>query len=194
MRSLFFAPFCVLLVCLGCATKRTITIIPQPPDAAISIDDKAVGTGQLTKTIEFKNATETHRVSASRRGYQEAAIDLTSTYDSNELVLNLKPFTRVVNILVRPAPAIVKVNGEPVVDKPISAISKRLQFTVDDNDNWTKSLLSAERPGFTPAQTTVSWTDAHEPVYTLTMQPIKKDLSVTTTPPGAQVTLDDQSL
>ena len=188
------ASLLILFGCVGCATKRTITIIPQPPDATISIDDKPVGNGQVTKTIEFKNATETHRVSASRRGYQEAAIDLTSTYNSRELLLNLSPFTRVINILVRPAPGVVKVNGQAISEKPVSAISKRLQFTVDDNDNWTQYVVSAERPGFTAAQATVSWTDAQEPVYTLTMQPVKKDLSVSTTPPGAQVTLDDQSL
>jgi TolB protein len=190
--SLFVLVVCV--GCAGCATKRTITIIPHPPDATISIDDKPVGTGQITKTIEFKDDKATHRVSASRRGYQEAAIDLTKGYGSNELVMNLKPFTRVVNILVRPAPAVVKVDGQPITDKPVSAISKRLQFTVDENDNWTKYLVSAERPGFTVAQTTVSWTDTRAPVYTLTMEPIKKDLSVTTTPPGAQVTLDEQPL
>ena len=44
-----------------------------------------------------------------------------------------------------------------------------------------------------PAQVTVNWED-QQPAYTLTLEPMKKDLNITTNPAGAQIYLDDEQL
>ena len=53
--------------------------------------------------------------------------------------------------------------------------------------------MTAERPGFQPAHQTVTWTD-QSPSYMLRLSPMKKDLSISTDPPGAQVFVDSEPL
>src|SRR5207247_2925454 len=53
--------------------------------------------------------------------------------------------------------------------------------------------LVAQRPGYERMERVISWQDK-EPTYSLRLEPQKKNLSITTTPPGAQVYLDGEAL
>src|SRR5260221_446522 len=57
----------------------------------------------------------------------------------------------------------------------------------------TTYRVTAERPGFQPSERTITWTDSDAP-YVLTLEPMRKDLTITTTPPGAKLVLDDDEI
>src|SRR5947207_11605282 len=179
---------------VGCAEKRMVTLTAHPSDALIRIDDQDKGRGTVTQQIIFKDDRDTHKVSASKPGYKERIVVLSKDEKRTDVRIDLRPETRVFNIVVEPVPAIVSINGQPISSQPTGAVSKELEFTLDDTGKWTKYTISAARQGFQPAETTVSWLDPPKPSYTLLLEAMKKDLSITTNPPGAQIFLDDQPL
>lgn len=185
--------FCLsLLAMVGCATQRTVTISTKPADALIEIDGVPRGRGPITEQFSFSNANDLRRVKVSRLGFKDRLEQLTRDVKS-ELYIELRPQTRRITAQILPAPAIVSIDGKAVQDTPTSAVTQELEFTVDARNNWVPHTITAERPNFVPAQATISWNDP-QPIYTLRMEPLRKDLSITTTPPGAQVFLDGELL
>src|SRR4029077_10448401 len=105
--------------------------------------------------------------------------------------IELRPQTRKGYFTVVPAPAIVTVDGKPLSDEQTGAISTELEFTVDSKNNLTSHVVEATRPGFNPAKQNVTWTDLDQN-YVLSLEPMRKDLSITTEPTGAQVFVDGE--
>ncbi|WP_428940780.1 hypothetical protein [Fontivita pretiosa] len=187
---------CIVALALlvgGCATTRVVTISTKPADATISIDGVTRGRGPVTETFTFSSAEQTHRVVASRMGYKDTPVTLNRDYNRPDLLIELKPLTRVIHITVAPVPAIISVDGKPITSEPVTAISKELEFTVDSKNQWITHTITAERPNYDPAVQTVSWTD-RDPSYTLLLQAKKKNLNITTEPPGAEVLIDYEKL
>jgi hypothetical protein len=75
----------------------------------------------------------------------------------------------------------------------VPQFKQEMEFTKDARENWTKYTITAQRTGFQPAQIVITWTDAN-PNYTLNMQPMRKDLAIITTPPGAAVSIDGEAV
>src|SRR5262245_59779522 len=183
---------CVVFL-TGCATVRTVTINTKPGDAMIRVDDIEAGRGPYVHEFVFRSPAEVHTVSAAKLGYKETSVTVTSDFNSAELVLELKPVTKTVNISVQPMAANVSVDGRPIDNEPVSSASKELEFTIDANKKWTTHTITADRPNFLPASVAVNYIDK-DPNYVLVLKPVSKSVTVTTTPPGADVFVDFQKL
>ncbi|MGD1277637.1 MAG: hypothetical protein ABR964_10490 [Tepidisphaeraceae bacterium] len=185
--------FTVLLLVLlaACSTTRVVTISVRPPDAVLSVDGMPRGTGSLTEKFPFRHREDVYRITASRSGYKEQTIVLTRDNPSTNYEIELKPLTKRLSFSVLPVPAFVGIDGVPVSADPVSTVARELEFTKDAQEQWTKHTITASRPGFEPVEITVTWTDATSD-YILQLQPMRKDVSITTTPPGATVAVDGE--
>jgi Tol biopolymer transport system component len=194
MRSTSFVSVLLLIAFAGgCATNRTITISTRPDDALLRIDGVDRGRGPITEQFSFHDETETHRVSASRLGFKDEIKEITRDYTSATLEMEMKPQTRKINISIFPVPANVSIDGLPISTDPVSTLSRELPFTVDSKGSWIGHTITCERFGFQPKVVQVAWTD-RDPDYVINLDRLKKDLSITTTPVGANIYLDGQFL
>jgi hypothetical protein len=187
---------CGLLAVLtgGCVTERQITVTAKPPDATITIDGTDRGPGPITEQFKFHGDEDVHHVSATRRGYASQSVDLTKGYDQSDLLIQLEPQKKAVTIHVSPVPAVVSVDGTPQNDaQPVADTTLTLPFTVDDKNQWTQHVVTASRPGYQSAEQVVKWDDLSAD-YSLTLDAMRKDLMITTSPPGAQVLIDGRPL
>ena len=182
-----------LMVLSACTTTRTVTITPTPPDSILSVDGIPRGVGTLTEQFKFHGSDDQHRITASRPGYKESTLILTKDDRSTDYQMVLKPLTRRLSFTITPVPAFLDINGTPVSPDPVTEVSREMEFTKDAKDNWTSYTVTASRPGFQPCEITVTWTDA-SPDYTLDLQPMQKDLNITSNPPGASVSFDGQPI
>ncbi len=181
-----------LLVLVGCATSRTVTISTVPPDATLRIDDRERGRGPLTETFTFPGDTQAHRVVARREGYKDQAQTITrSTGES--MVIELKPQARRVTFSLRPMPAIVRLDGKPLSATPEREVAADVEFRIDAAGKWGTRKVTVEREGFKPFEQTLNYED-RESLYVIDLQAMRKDLQVTTTPAGAEVYLNDKLL
>jgi dipeptidyl aminopeptidase/acylaminoacyl peptidase len=183
---------CGLAFLAGCSTRREITISATPSDAIITIDGADRGSGPITQKFRFKGADDVHQVGASRLGYTPQTIDLTRTYDKPDLLIQLEPRTKVVTIRVTPVPAMITVDGKPVSDVPLAEATVTLPFTVDAKNEWTQHTVQASREGYQTFEQTVRWEDPSTQ-YTLALDSMRKDLTIATSPPGAQVAINGKS-
>lgn len=193
MIQRLLVPACCAMFLLGCVPTRQVTIRTRPADALIRIDGIERGRGVVTETLEFPSATTVHRITASRLGYRDAVEVVTRETVRPELLLDLKVETRRINVLVEPVPAIVTLDGKPLSSEPVAAISADVELGVDARNNPIVRTLVAERPNFQPARRTFSRLDP-DATFVLKLEPLKKNISVTTFPPGAEVFLDNQRL
>lgn len=191
MRWLFVVGFALLLV--GCSTTRTFTISARPADATIAVDNVERGQGAVTVPVVFKDKNDTHTVLVSRLGYKDQEIPLTRDFDRDRIEVELRPRTRRVTFTVSPAPATLSIDGKPLTSEPVSTLSRELEFTVDAQDRWIPHKVTAERPNYAPAEVTVSWLD-NKTTYPLELEPLTKDIIVTSEPSGAIVYINGQEV
>jgi hypothetical protein len=182
-----------ILFLTGCATNRTITISTRPDDALLRIDGIDRGHGPITQQFSFSGDTDTHSVTASRLGFKDETKEITRDYTADTLDIEMKPQTRKINLSIFPVPANVSIDGVPITTEPVSTISRELPFTVDSKGAWIGHTVTVERFGFEPKIVQVAWTD-HDPDYVINLDRLRKDLSITTTPIGANIYLDGQFL
>jgi hypothetical protein len=182
-----------LFLVTGCATTRTITITTRPDDAMLRIDGIDRGHGPLTEQFSFSSDTDTHLITASRLGFKDESQQITRDYTADTLDIEMKQQTRKINLTIFPVAANVSVDGLPITEEPVSTVSRELPFTVDSKGAWIGHTVTVERFGFEPKVQTVSWTD-RDPDYVINLNRLKKDLSISTTPVGANVYLDGQFL
>jgi hypothetical protein len=183
-----FGCSCLVALLAGCATTRIVTIQTRP-DADISVDGLAAGPGTVTQKLTWKNSKDVHHVTATRLGYKDTSADLPRDFARDTLLLELPQQSRLVTLAIEPAPALVSIDGQPVSDRPVDRLTQELPFTVDKDGKWTTHTITATRPGFEPAKTTFKWDDASQ-IYTLTLEPMKKNLSIKTQPSGAKIYID----
>lgn len=192
MRGNFCSTLIFAVFLAGCSEQRIVTISTRPVPANVRIDGVDKGAAPITNTFIFDSNKPTARVDLTRPGYKDQSVEVTVRTETS-LVVDLKPLTRKITLNVRPFPANVSINGKPVSSAPASIYSQDLEFTLDSANKWTSYKVTADRPGFQPAERTVTWTDT-DPSYTLTLEPMRKDLTITTTPPGAKILLDDEEI
>jgi len=182
-----------LFLLTGCATNRTITISTRPDDAILNIDGADRGHGPITEQFSFNNDTDIHFVTAKRLGFKDETKNITRDYTSDTLEIEMKPQTRKINLTIFPVKANVSIDGIPITVEPVSTISRELTFTVDSKEAWTVHTATIERFGFQTQTKTIAWTD-RDSGYTINLDRLRKDLSITTNPIGANVYLDGQWL
>lgn len=185
--------YCLTGLLCGCSTTRQIMIQARPPDAAISVDGVDLGHGPIRQTITFKADNDLHRITASRAGYVPQTVELTSTYDQPELTIELQPQTKQVTVHVTPMPATVILDGKPVRDEPVQDVIVTLPFSVNEKNEPVEHVVRASRPGYQTAEQILRWDDQSDQC-TLALDAVRKDLTITTTPAGAQVSLDGRLL
>jgi hypothetical protein len=183
---------CLALVA-GCTTTREVTISARPPDAMISIDGTEMGRGPVKMELTFNGSDDVHRVTATRLGYTPRTVDLTRSDDNPDVMIALSPRTRKVSFHITPVPANLTIDGKPVSEEPVQDYSTALPFTVDEQNQWTQYIVRASHEGYQPVEQAVRWGDASD-TYRLSLDAMRKDLSITTTPPGAQVSLEGRPL
>ncbi|MGB7157699.1 MAG: PEGA domain-containing protein [Tepidisphaeraceae bacterium] len=191
MRSILPALFALLLV--GCAQTRTFTITTRPPDATIAIDNVERGQGQVTVPVVFKDKNDTHTVTVTRLGYKDQELPLTRSFDRDLVEIELRPQTRRIMFTVSPAPATLKLDGKPLTREAVSTHTSEVEFAVNAQDKWIPHKVLAERPNYAPAELTVSWLDS-KTTYPLKLEPLKKNLAITSEPSGAIVFINDEQL
>jgi hypothetical protein len=177
----------------GCAVRRTITIAAKPADAVIKIDGVERGKGSITEEFVFRNDAEVVTVTASRVGYRESTFRLTRDYDKDTLQLDLKVLSKRIVLYVLPAPATLSANGKSLTTQPVETFSTELEFPPDVRNVLATYTITAENPNFAPASVQVAYDD-EQSIYTIELQPLRKDLTITTDPPGAMLTLDDEEI
>jgi hypothetical protein len=184
---------CGIIFLVGCVTERQITVSARPGDAIITIDGADRGHGPIAETFKFRG-DDVHHVSATRLGYASQTVDLTKGYDQPDLLIQLEPQKKTLTVHVAPLPAEISVDGKPATTEgPVTETTLVLPFTVDDKNQWTQHTISASRPGFRPAEQVVKWDDSASE-YTLNLDTMRKDLSITSNPPGAQVSIAGQAM
>src|SRR5205807_89936 len=87
--SMRWVAVCVGMLLTGCATTRQVTISAKPVDATINVDGIPRGTGPITEKLVFQSDSDVHHVSVARPGYQDQVVDLTSSYDQPDLLIEL---------------------------------------------------------------------------------------------------------
>ncbi len=175
----------------ACVTEKLITLNARPADATLKVDDQERGKPPLAEKFVFNNERETHRVTASRPGYREQTVTISRDYPKEDLLIDLKPLSKHLTFAIVPMPGILSINGVPVSGEPISQYTKELEFTLDAKNQWTTYKITVQRAGFEPLSKLISYADK-ENNYILQLAPMKKDLVITTTPPGAKVYYDDE--
>lgn len=182
-----------LAAAVGCSTERRITISTRPPDAVLNIDGADRGHGPLTEKFVFNGSAEIHHVTASRPGYTPQTVDVTRRYATDDLLIDLQPRTRQITVHVSPETGDISVDGVAQGGSPVSDLTLTLPFTIDESGQWTQHVIRASRPGWRTAERVVKWDDSGDQ-YELSLDEMRKDLSIDTTPPGATVTLDGRTL
>jgi hypothetical protein len=190
-----FASLVLSLVAAGCAQSRTVVISTRPPDALIRVGGVDRGRGRVVQKFEFNSPGQVHQVVASRPGYQdEEALVTIDTPPEPVLTLTLRPLTKRVTINVSPVPAYVSIDGKPVSPDLVSLVAPDVPFTLDARGLWLPHTVSAERKGWQTAARQITWNERGSIQVDLKLEPLKKDLNVTTNPAGAQIFLDGQTL
>ena len=62
---------------------------------------------------------------------------------------------------------------------------------MDAENHWLPHTVTVTRPGFPDVSRSVQWTDP-DPVYTLQLDPYRKDLHIVTRPPGAEIFINGE--
>lgn len=185
----FLLCLCALVMLTGCAVQKNVTITTRPPDALVKVNGAERGRGTIIEKFTFKNPGDVFYVTASRKGFQDRTVTVTRENISDTLPIELRPQVRRISITTSPVPAIISVDGKPITPEPTSAISADVEFTVDSNDEWISHTITAERQGFIKGEQVVNWGD-NTPIYNLRLDPMRKDLKITTNPAGATIFVD----
>lgn len=183
----------LLLMVTGCAVNKTVTITTKPADASVKVNGLERGRGTVVERFTFERPGDVFYVTASRKGFQDRTVSVTRESADSSLFIELRPHVRRISITTSPVPAIISIDGKPLTAEPVSAISADVEFTVNEKDEWITHTITAERKGFIKAEQIVQWTDP-QPLYNMKLDAMRKDLRITTSPPGAKVFIDGEEI
>lgn len=174
----------------GCAPVRLMTIRANYPDAVIRVNNKDLGKGPIDFRFIFNSPGEIYEVRAILPGYKDGVETVTLNSEKTEVALYLKRETRRIYVQVDSAPAIIKLDGQALSEERVSSLSRDIELGLDERNVPVQRVLTAERPNFVTARRTISALDRDE-TYVLALEPMRKSLAITTTPPGAELYVDD---
>jgi hypothetical protein len=184
----------LMLICLsGCAVSRDVVISTNPLDADISIDGQPAVKAPLTQSFSFASDTETHSILARRFGYKDAVITVGKDDPPSPLNIDLHPQSKRMNFTIVPVPGIISLDGKMLSPDPVTQMSPEVEFYVDAANHWLPRTVSVERPGYKKFEQKISFTDPSTQCV-LNLDVMRKDLVITTTPAGAQVSVEGQTL
>jgi len=182
-----------IVLMTGCSTTRTITFTAIPADADLKIDGAPRGKGPVTTDIKFTGADDVHTFSASRKGFKDQEIELRKADEQLAYNIALRPQTKKLTFGVLPVPGKIFVDGRPISNDFTRQASVELEFTVDNKDNWTTHKVRVERPNFASSEITVNFGDTKS-TYVLNLEPLRKSMTITSNPAGAEISVDGDPL
>jgi hypothetical protein len=176
----------------GCTQSRIFTISTRPPGANVIVDKVDRGRAPVSVELAFASDKDFHVVIARRPGFEEQTRLITADEKKAYFVIDLEPLKRDVAFRMN-VPAHISIDGNRVTGAPTMFYeAKRLSMGIDTKTNsWQSHTIVAEAPGFQTAKQTVSWLDQQN-YYDLTLLPLAKDISITASPSGAEVYVDDK--
>ena len=189
-KSWIFAFVLIVSFATGCQETRQIYLTSRPQAATVKVDGLEAGTTPLRHQFIFMPDKKSARVEFSRLGFKDQAIEVTNRTDANVNV-DLKPLTKKVNIIVRPFPGTIFIDGKQSLPIPMASYLTELEFSVDAAGRWTSHKVTVERQGFMNAERVITYQDP-DPDYTMTLEPMRKELTITTAPPGAELLIDEE--
>lgn len=178
------------MVCLvGCAQQRQYSITTTPPDAAIRINGAERARGYYKFKLSYSSPQQTNSVVVSRTGFDDVMLPLNLASPAGDLKVALKPKSRVLTIAVEPADANLFLDGKPISDGLVTSLRQDIPFQLNAALQPATHTIRAERNGYAPAEIPFTFDDPRSSV-TLSLGKLQKDLVISTTPPGAHITLD----
>lgn len=177
----------------GCQTTRTFTIVSRPPGAAVAIDGVDAGTTPLTQKMQFKGSSDERQLVVSKRGYQDQTVAVNAQSSSDTLVVDLKLPTRRFTFSIAPESAVLSIDGQIVTPAPVRSFSTELSFALNDKGEWSTHTLVARRQGYEPLSRVIHYEEPESSIA-LSLESMRKDLSIITAPAGAVVQLDGQEV
>ena len=178
-----------LALLTGCANERTILITSNPPGARVRIDGiDQRGTTPMHHSFTFGDNTR-YDVQALLPGYDPARQLLDDGWPTDELKFNLSQKARVIEIQVEP-PASLTVDGQPVTEGVVGKFSKEFRFPARPDGTLQEHTVVAQRPHYQTHTERIVYTSPG--FITIPLKPQPKNLIIRTTPPGAEVLLDDK--
>jgi Tol biopolymer transport system component len=181
----------LLALAAGCAQTRQYTIVTTPPDAVVRLEGDVIERkrGEIKRTLAFAKPTDTYSLVAQRPGYEDLAIPVGLNTPQGLLRMEMKPKLRPIVVNIEPADANVFLDGKPISNGRVTSMRFELPFALTESMQPQTHVLRAERTGYSPVETRISFTD-DAGAFTLKLGTLKKDLVFTTTPSGARISLD----
>lgn len=176
----------------GCAQTKAIEIATNPPGATLTIDRTNRVRAPVRQEFGFTSDRDFHTVTAERQGYKDKTITIDKYEKQSRIVIKLDPLERDL-VFTTNVPANFSIDGQRVTREPTTFFeAKNVKLGIDPKTNvWTEHTVIADAPGYQRAVQKVSWLDQVNQ-FPMTLRPLEKDVKVTTSPPGAQVYIDDK--
>ncbi len=183
----------VVALLAGCAQTRRLTIVTRPQGAMVKLDGADLGPAPVAAELTFDRRVESHTITATKPGHREQSVQVTAEFNRDTLAIDLKPESRRFSFTVTPLPATISIDGKVVTPEPAPFYTAELEFTLDPKGDWTTHTITAQRPGYAPFERVVTFQDPDTNI-TLALDSQRKDISIASTPPGADATLDGKPL
>src|SRR5262245_2442757 len=90
----FLSCVCVLLMVVGCATTRVVTVSTKPADGNLKVDNGGKGRGPDTQEVFWDRPADVHSVVGSRPGFKDTRVELLPDDKRKEVTIELKPVTK----------------------------------------------------------------------------------------------------
>lgn len=179
---------------VGCQTTKIVSITSDPGGAMIKVNGVERGvTPLVNERLVFEGASSTLDITASKRGFKDRTVSVTRDSVRDLIELRLPPESKRVTINVGPVPAILAIDGRAMTPEPVSTLTQEVEFFVDARGNFVPRTVTADRPGYRRAEASISFTD-NRASYQILLEPVQKNLNITTDPPGSEVSLDGRSV
>lgn len=185
-----WVPFVILAFLVGCSATRSVTISTDPPDANLLIDGRPRGRGPISEVFSFTGQGDSHRVLATRDGYNDQEVQISPNFGKELLVIKLRPQTRLVTLNISPVPANVEIDGDASSSGPVSQIRRELPFPMAPSGGRITHTVHATLPGYERAEQIIRWGDPNTE-YVLELRPSSRVLKISTEPPGAEISIND---
>jgi Tol biopolymer transport system component len=179
----------LLALASGCATQRQYVLSTTPHDAAIRVNGDERARGFLKFSLAYSSPQQTYSVVLARDGFEDLVLPLNINSPEGTMNVALKPKTRTITINVEPADANLFMDGKPISEGQVTSLRHEFPFQLDESLRPVNHTLRAERKGYAPVEAPLGFGDPRTQM-TLTLGKLQKDLSINTTPSGAQITLD----
>jgi len=161
----------------------TVSLDPIPRTAFISVDGEAAGQGPLLRQLE---PDREHEFRLAATGYADTTLLLTlEAGGSLRREVQLRPLTGAIRIVTEPPAASVFVDGNARGESPLVVASLDVNRAHD---------IRAEVPGRQTASRRVTPAPEDTVDCVLVLDPVRFSTLFSTTPSGAALTIDGQSL